>query len=76
MHAQGRAHASAQAGIQEFKDQVLGELGGVACKVDALLLRATASGYHQPPTLVCALDQCAFLTLDTACEIRVRKLSR
>ena len=40
MHEQGRAQASAQAGIDEFKVQMLGELGGVARKVDALLLRA------------------------------------
>jgi hypothetical protein len=40
--AQGRAQASAQAGINEFRVQVLGELGGVARKVDALLQRPAA----------------------------------
>ena len=41
VQTQGRmqiwAHASAQAGIDQSRMQVLGELGGVARKVDALL---------------------------------------
>ena len=40
--AQGRVQASAQAAINEFRVQVLGELGSVARKVDALLQRPTA----------------------------------
>jgi hypothetical protein len=40
--AQATAYASAQAGINSFRVQVLGELGGVARKVDALLQRPAA----------------------------------
>ena len=40
--AQGHAQASAQAAINEFRVQVLGELGSVARKVDELLQTLSA----------------------------------
>ena len=66
---QGWAHATAQANINEFRLQVLGELGGVASKVDKLL-QLNAAGENpclqisHPYRLWSGISFCFMLTPD------------
>jgi hypothetical protein len=71
LQAQGReqasAHTTARARIEEFREQVLGDLGGVACKVDKLLqLHAAGANPYlrkfEPP--ISASSTCTIETRD------------